>query len=206
MDESYAGPTASELQPKDRLEKGLLYHEHLEMMVGAEVAAKGVHLEIVHVQLTVAQLKVDGSGRKTKPAILVTFKAPAGFRAPPGVQFDGRSLPWRLATNQTNKRALASLHDGDEVVTRWVGWVTLYVDPRVEDNKTGGLTKGIRIKNVRPRLPPTFDYVENVKMRIEKAREAKRAEEAKAAQRGQAQQQPLMSQTEIEAIEDEERK
>lgn len=190
QDDNYAGPTADELQPKNRLEKGLLYSEHLEMMVGPERAAQGVHLEICGVSLTVARLKVDGGGKNTKAALLVSFKAPTGFVAPPGVAFDGKHLPWRLGTNQTNKETLAQLHNGDTVVTRWVGWVTLYVDHKVSNPKAGGaLCKGIRIKNKRPNLKPTFEYRNNVEARIAQAREARR----KSAQQPSK---PLMQQEE----------
>jgi hypothetical protein len=110
----------------------------------------------------------------TKPAILVTFRAPVGFKAPPGVMFDGKALPWKLGLNQTNKESIAAAL-GTRVITRWVGWITLYVDPHVEMGKTGKLVRGLRIKNVAPKLPPTFDWLKNVAARIDKARKQRGA-------------------------------
>ena len=156
MADDYRGPTADELLPTNRINEGVLYHEHLTQMFGEQRALAGVPLEIV--DAVGGELKSDASGRKKKATIFLTFKAP-----------DGKALPWKLGINATIKKALIARFDS-RVVAEWVGWVVLYIDPRVEDKRTGELVRAIRIQNRAPKLAPTFDYSANVAKRIERAR------------------------------------
>lgn len=156
-DDNYRGPTADDLLPTQRINEGVLYHEHLTQMFGEQRALAGVPLEIV--DAVGGELKSDASGRKKKATIFLTFKGP-----------DGKALPWKLGINATIKKALIARFDS-RVVAEWVGWVVLYIDPRVEDKRTGELVRAIRIQNREPKkLAPTFDYSTNVAKRIERAR------------------------------------
>lgn len=159
MADNYRGPTADELLPTQRINEGVLYQEHLVQMFGEEQALRGVPLEVV--DATGGQLKSDASGKKLKATIFLTFKGP-----------DGKALPWKLGINATIKKALIARFDS-RVVAEWVGWVTLYVDPNVEDKRTGERVRAIRVKSVAPRLAPTFDYTANVEKRIERARKSR---------------------------------
>lgn len=155
MTDDYRGPTADELLPTQRINEGILYQEHLVQMFGEAQALRGVPLEIV--DATGGSLKGDAAGRKVKATILLTFKGP-----------DGKALPQKLGINATIKKALIARFD-TTILSRWVGWVTLYVDPNVEDKRTGEMVRAIRVKSVGPKLAPTFDYSENTKKRIARA-------------------------------------
>lgn len=158
-DPDYRGPTADELMPTQRINEGLLYQEHLVALVGEQQALRGVPLEIV--DAVGGTLKGDPAGKKTKATILLTFKGP-----------DGKALPQKLGINATIKKALIDRFDS-RVLAQWVGWVTLFVDPSVVDKRTGELVRAIRVKNVGPKLKPTFDYAANVSSRIARARKAR---------------------------------
>lgn len=160
------GPTANQLQPPKRIQPDLLYAEDLEEMFGSEPAKKGVHLEIVNA--AGGTVSVDPAGKEKKRVIKLKLG-------------DGKKLlDKQLGLNQTNKKALIAAFES-EYVSEWVGWVTLFVI-LVEDRKNGGMVPAIRIKNVRPKLQPTFDYAANTKKRQDAA--------AKTAKAPPAQQQP----------------
>lgn len=158
--DSYEGPTAEEILPSQRINEGFLYQEDLVAMFGDQAALRGVALEIV--DAVPSSLKSDPSGKKTKATVALTFKSPDGSGA----------MPKRLGINKTIKKALISRFDS-AVLARWVGWVTLYVDPAVEDRRTGELVRAIRVKSVAPKMAPTFDYAANIKKRIERALKAR---------------------------------
>lgn len=162
MTKDYEGPTAEEILPAQRLNEGMLYQEDLVAMFGEAQALRGVPLEIV--DATGGTLKTEPTSKKkgeaankTKATILLTFKAP-----------DGKALPKKLGINKTIKKALIARFDS-AVLARWVGWVTLYVDPEVEDRRSGEKVRAIRAKSVGPKLAPTFDYAENTRKRIARA-------------------------------------
>jgi hypothetical protein len=177
MADDYRGPTADDLLPTQRINEGVLYHEHLTQMFGEQRALAGVPLEIV--DAVGGELKSDASGRKKKATIFLTFKGP-----------DGKALPWKLGINATIKKALIARFDS-RVVAEWVGWVVLYIDPRVEDKRTGELVRAIRIQNRAPKLVPTFDYAANMAKRIDRARKNRDA----SGQRAKAPSAPVVELT-----------
>lgn len=159
MADNYRGPTADEAMPPQRINEGAMYQEHLVQMFGEQQALRGVPLELV--DAVTGTIKGDAAGKKVKPTVWLTFKGP-----------DGKALSWKLGINATIKKALIARFDS-RVLAEWVGWVTLYVDPNVEDKRTGELVRAIRVKSVAPKLAPTFDYGTNVEKRIERARKSR---------------------------------
>jgi hypothetical protein len=158
--DNYKGPTADEAMPTQRINEGALYQEHLVQMFGEQQALRGIPLEVV--DAVPGTIKGDASGKKVKPTVWLTFKGP-----------DGKALlPWKLGINATIRKALIARFDS-RVLAEWVGWVTLHVDPNVEDKRTGEKVRAIRVKSSTPKLAATFDYAANVEKRIERARKSR---------------------------------
>ena len=166
----YLGPTADQLLPSKRLNPDALYAEHLIALFGSEDAAAGVALEIVDATGGLVVETPDSARKKGRraPTIWISFKAPKGGGLLSVATGDSAPSPKKLGANQTNKAALKSAF-GTPYISQWVGWVTLYVDNNVDDPMKGGKTSAIRIRRVRPNLPPTFDYPANVAKRVARA-------------------------------------
>lgn len=166
----YLGPTADQLLPSKRLNPDALYAEHLIALFGSEDATAGVALEIVDATGGLVVETPDSSKKKGRraPTIWLAFKAPKGGGLLSVATGDEAPSPKKLGANQTNKAALKAAF-GTPYISQWVGWVTLYVDHNVDDPRKGGKTSAIRIRRVRPNLPPTFDYAANVAKRVARA-------------------------------------
>lgn len=68
----------------------------------------------------------------------------------------------KLSTNVTNTNALVSMYGGKNIDVEWVGKkITLFVDYNVKNPNGGGVTKGIRIKQVNEKqavMDAFWDY------------------------------------------------
>ena len=168
--DTYLGPTADQLLPSKRLNPDALYADHLIALFGAAAAAAGVALEIVDATGGLVVETPDSTRKKGRraPTIWISFKSPKGGGLLSVSTGDEAPSPKKLGANQTNKAALKTAF-ATPYISQWVGWVTLYVDHDVDDPRTGGKIAAIRIRRVRPNLPPTFDYAANVAKRVARA-------------------------------------